>query len=339
MIDLLVVGGGPVGLMSAIHAASAGLSVTVVEPRATPVDKACGEGLMPGAVAALAAVDVQPAGLPFRGIRYVQGDRHVEARFGTGPGRGVRRTELHRALAARAEQAGARTVTRRVTDVAQTSDWVEAAGVRARYLIGADGLHSTVRRAAGLQRAPGPIRRYGLRQHFRVVPWSDLVEVHWCPDAEVYVTPVAADTVGVAVLGPAPLDLDRTLAQLPSIGRHLSGAARTSDARGAGPLWQRSRSRVSGRILLVGDAAGYVDALTGEGLRIGFAEAAAAVDCILTGRADDYEQRWSSITRSYRVLTGSLVRCAGRASLRRAIVPSAQALPPVFARLVSSLAT
>ena len=339
MIDLVVVGGGPVGLMCAIHAASAGLSVTVVEPRSTPVDKACGEGLMPGAVAALAAVDVRPAGMPFHGIRYLQGDGHVEARFAAGPGRGVRRTELHRALAARAERAGVRTVDRRVTEVEQTTDAVAAAGVRARYLIGADGLHSTVRRAAGLQRPPGPVRRYGLRRHYRVAPWSDLVEVHWCPDAEVYVTPVAADTVGVAVLGPGPLDLDRTVAQLPALGRHLSGAARTSDVRGAGPLWQRSRSRVSGRILLVGDAAGYVDALTGEGLRIGFAQAAAAVDCILTGRADDYEQRWSALTRSYRVLTGSLVWCSGRPRVRRAIVPSARSLPPVFARLVNSLAT
>jgi flavin-dependent dehydrogenase len=339
LIDLLVVGGGPIGLMSAIQAGSAGLSVTVVEPRSTPVDKACGEGLMPGAVAALAAVDVHPVGMPFGGIRYLQGDRQVEARFATGPGRGVRRTELHRALAARAEQLGVRFVEQRVTEVEQTAEWVGAAGVRARHLIGADGLHSTVRRAAGLQRPPGPIRRYGLRRHYRVVPWSDLVEVHWGPDAEVYVTPVAADTVGVAVLGRGPLDLDRTLSRLPALGQQLSGAAPVSDVRGAGPLWQRSRSRVSGRILLVGDAAGYVDALTGEGLRIGFAEAAAAVDCILKDRVDDYERRWHTLTRSYRVLTGSLVWCAGQSSVRRAIVPSARSLPPVFARLVNSLAT
>ena len=238
MIDLLVVGGGPVGLMSAIHAGSAGLSVTVVEPRSTPVDKACGEGLMPGAVAALAAVDVQPAGMPFGGIRYLQGDRQVEARFATGPGRGVRRTELHRALAARAEQLGVRFVEQRVTEVEQTAEWVGAAGVRARHLIGADGLHSTVRRAAGLQRPPGPIRRYGLRRHYRVVPWSDLVEVHWGPDAEVYVTPVAADTVGVAVLGRGPLDLDRTLSRLPALGQQLSGAAPVSE-----PGQRRSRGR------------------------------------------------------------------------------------------------
>ena len=231
-----------------------------------------------------------------------------------------------------------RFVEQRVTEVEQTAEWVGAAGVRARHLIGADGLHSTVRRAAGLQRPPGPIRRYGLRRHYRVVPWSDLVEVYWGPDAEVYVTPVAADTVGVAVLGRGPLDLDRTLSRLPALGQRLSGAAPVSDVRGAGPLWQRSRSRVSGRILLVGDAAGYVDALTGEGLRIGFAEAAAAVDCILTGRVDDYERRWHTLTRSYRVLTGSLVWCAGQSSVRRAIVPSARSIPAVFSRLVNSLA-
>src|SRR5262249_12736081 len=95
MTDLVVVGGGPVGLAAAIHAADRGLSAVVLERRTPPLDKACGEGLMPPGVAALGALGVvvpEHARAPFVGIRYVDGDTVAEARFADGPGWGVRRT-------------------------------------------------------------------------------------------------------------------------------------------------------------------------------------------------------------------------------------------------------
>jgi len=338
VIDLLVVGGGPVGLVTAIHAAGHGLSVVVAEPRETPVDKACGEGLMPEALSHLAGLAVHPRGVPFHGIRYVQGERVAEARFSTGPGRGVRRTELQRVLSEQAQAVGVDIVEQRATEVEQGADWVQACGIRARYLVGADGLHSTVRRAVGLHKPSRVPARYGLRQHFSVAPWSDLVEVYWTRKVEIYVTPVASDTVGIAVLGAAPLDLGRSLVDVPALAERLLGAEPASALRGAGPLRQVTSGRVSGRTLLVGDAAGYVDALTGEGLRVGFQEAAAAVECLRAGRPDAYEAEWRQITRSYRMLTRTLLWCAGRPQLRRTIVPSAQVLPGVFGALVNSLA-
>lgn len=74
----------------------------VAEPRPTPIDKACGEGLMPGAVNALAGLGVTVAGHPLRGIRYLDDRHRAEALFAPGPGRGVRRTELQTALVSRA---------------------------------------------------------------------------------------------------------------------------------------------------------------------------------------------------------------------------------------------
>ena len=100
MRDLVVAGGGPVGLAVALHAARAGLDVSVREPREGPIDKACGEGLMPGAVAELEGLGVRPHGHPLAGIRYLDGSgagESVEAAFRFGAGRGVEgRVDLHR---------------------------------------------------------------------------------------------------------------------------------------------------------------------------------------------------------------------------------------------------
>ena len=86
MIDLLVAGGGPAGLATALHGARAGLSVVVVERRSGVIDKACGEGLMPHTVRQLSRLGVSPRGREFVGIRYLDGERQVSAAFRSGCG-------------------------------------------------------------------------------------------------------------------------------------------------------------------------------------------------------------------------------------------------------------
>jgi flavin-dependent dehydrogenase len=339
VIDLLVVGAGPVGLATAVGARLAGLDVAVVEPRRGLIDKACGEGLMPDALTRLRRLGVDPSGVDFYGIRYLRDGRQAEARFSHGPGRGVRRTELHDAIARRARDLGLLLVDARVEAIAQGAEGSEAAGIRARYLVGADGLHSTVRRLLALEAATRGRSRFGIRQHYAVAPWTDLVEVHWLADCEVYVTPVAERTVGVAVLGGAPLSLDVAVSRLPVLVDRLSGARTSSRPRGAGPLRQASTARTRGRALLVGDAAGYVDALTGEGLRVGFAEAEAAVRAVRAEDPSGYEAEGAAITRSYRWLTNGLLWTGSHRRLRPMIVPAAQRLPFAFRRIVDSLAS
>ena len=216
--------------------------------------------------------------------------------------------------------------------------WIEAGGLRARYLVGADGLHSQVRRTLGLGENVSGARRFGVRQHFGIAPWSDCVEVYWLEDSEVYVTPVSTDTVGVAVLGRAILDLDAAIARIPELAARLDSVPRVSDVRGAGPLFQRVTTHSADRALLVGDASGYIDALTGEGLRLGFAEAEAAVAAIVADEPDGYEHAWQKATRSYRFMTGGLLWASSQRSIRPMIVPAARAMPRVFNRIVDSLA-
>lgn len=335
-VDVLVVGGGPVGLAAAIELRCAGREVVVLEPRPGPVDKACGEGLMPGTLRALHRLGVDPAGHVLAGISYRAGGRHVDHRFRHGPGRGVRRTTLHGDLAARAAEVGVVVRAERAHDVTVHEDHVVVDGVTAHRLLACDGLHSSVRRGLGLDGPAQPVRarRYGLRRHVAVAPWSDLVEVHWSRTAEAYVTPVGPDLVGIAVLGPRGTDVADVLRSLPELAAHVDGVE-PGPLRGAGPLRQTTRRRAVGPVRLVGDAAGYVDALTGEGLRVGLEQARAAVATL--DDPDGYERAWRAVTRDYRVLTEGLVRWAG-SPLRAAVVPVARAVPPLFGGIVERLA-
>ena len=295
---------------------------------------------MPAARSALDRLGVDVAGREFVGIRYLAPGRDALARFRRGAGLGVRRTALSSALSARADAVGVKRLDLVAGTPTLRPDGVELAGVTASWLVAADGLHSPLRRALGLHREPprGVRPRYGLRRHYRTAPWTDVVEVHWSRRAEAYVTPVADDLVGVAVLGPGDgTRFDDWLPEFPQLHERIAGAEPASAVRGAGPLRQRAVRRVHGRALLVGDAAGYVDALTGEGLSVGLVSARELVRCVVAGRPDDYEQAWRRATRRYRVLTGTLLFAAQRPPLRRTIVPAAQRMPWVFERIVDQL--
>jgi flavin-dependent dehydrogenase len=337
VIDLLVAGSGPAGAATAIRAALAGLSVVVVEPRSAPIDKACGEGIAHSAVSYLERLGVELSGRPFHGIRYLDGRHSVDARFAAGPGLGVRRTTLHAALMSRLAALDIPALRARVGPITQNTTSVTAAGVTARYLAAADGLHSPIRRQLGLcGENSGEVRR-GLRQHFAVSPWTDLVEVYWSNLGEAYVTPVADDLVGVAVLTSARGTFDSHLDAFPLLKRRLRGAVAASAVMGAGPLRQRVSARTAGRVLLVGDAAGYVDALTGEGIAVALRTSAELVDCVRADRPQDYEAAWRRVSWECRLLTAALLWARNRPVLAPRIVPAAAALPGVYRTIVNRL--
>ncbi|MFF0271462.1 NAD(P)/FAD-dependent oxidoreductase [Kribbella sp. NPDC004536] len=337
MIDLLVAGAGPAGAATAIRAALAGLSVVVVEPRTAPIDKACGEGIAHSAVAYLSRLGVELPGRPFHGIRYLDGTHSVDAHFTRGPGRGVRRTALQSALSDRLAALDIPVLQAHVGPITQNTTSVTAAGLTARYLAAADGLHSPIRRQLGLCTAGSSEVRRGLRRHFAVAPWTDLVEVYWSPLGEAYVTPVADDLVGVAVLTSARGSFDSHLDAFPQLKHRLRGAVPAGTVMGAGPLRQRVRARTAGRVLLVGDAAGYVDALTGEGIAVALRTSAELVDCLRADRPQDYEAAWRRVSWECRLLTASLLWARNRPLLAPHIVPAAARLPAVYRTIVNRL--
>ncbi|HZF12730.1 MAG TPA: NAD(P)/FAD-dependent oxidoreductase [Thermoanaerobaculia bacterium] len=342
--DVAIVGGGPAGLATAIGARLAGLSVVVLDRRQPPIEKACGEGLMPDAAARLAELGVQlPPGAshPIRGIRYVDGPVVAEGIFPGRGGLGVRRLALHQALVARAAEVG---VELRWGTPVRGLWWAgvetDEGPVEAHWVVGADGLLSAVRRWTRLEGEPVPPgrRRFGVRRHYALAPWSDLVEVHWGPECEAYVTPVSPEEVGIALLWSGPTHgFDDLLGRFPALAARVAGVPATSRDRGAGPLAQRVRGVVRGRVALVGDASGYLDAITGEGLAVAFHQASALVAVIAGGAAGDlarYAAAHRRIGRLPGFVTGLVLACERRPALRRRAVAALAAEPALFSRLL-----
>jgi flavin-dependent dehydrogenase len=292
---------------------------------------------MPDGVALLRDLGVVVRGraAPFRGIRFVDGAATAEGLFPGPPGLSVRRLDLHAALVERAAAAG--------VDLCWgvAARGLEPGGVRtghgffaARWIVGADGLASRLRRWAGLERGPGPRRRFGVRRHFALASWSDLVEVHWAAGCEAYVTPLG-DMVGVAMLWRgAPARFDVLLARVPALAARLRGAPPLSRDRGAGPFHQRVRGVHRGRLALVGDAAGYVDALTGEGVALALQEAVALGTAMARGDLAPYARRHRRLTLLSDTLTHLLLVAERRPPVRRRLMATLGRDPGLFSRLL-----
>ena len=344
LTDVVIVGGGPAGLAAAIGGASRGLRVMVLEKRNWPLDKACGEGLMPSGLraldrlGALALID-RTESSPFAGVRYVQEDgSFAEARFVGQGGLGIRRTALTAALAQRADDLGV--ILRPHTKVRgfrllgdRVSMRVDGEPIEARLLVAADGLASPLRHCAGLDLPTTAPRRFGVRQHFRCPAFSPFVEVHFADGVEAYVTPAGAVRVGVAFLWDVGklrkhLLIEELLDSFPAIRERLRGASPDSEPRGAGPLFRAVRTRTADRFVLLGDAAGYVDAITGEGLSLAFhcAEALAAIlpSALARGAGREalrpYEEESARAYRRYSLVARGVLGLSRHPSLRHAIV-------------------
>jgi menaquinone-9 beta-reductase len=337
--DVCVAGGGPAGLAAAIALRREGFGVTVVDCAVPPIDKACGEGLMPGGVAALRDLGVTiPAGLgrPFKGIRFSDGCSTADAEFSRGPGLGIRRTHLHRLLVQKAAETGVIMIwDAKQARLASGGISIGRQLVEARLIVGADGQNSVIRRQAGLNRIQSERRRFAFRKHYRIAPWSDRVEVWWGARCQIYVTPLAEDEVCIAmVTRDRSLRLDGALAECPEIQKRLAKAIPTSTEMGAVTASRRLHCVHRGRVALVGDASGSVDALAGQGLELSFKQAAAVARSLRAGDPRRYQREHEAMGGRTRAMAALLLSLDRHAAVRRKVLATFARWPKMFQLLL-----
>ncbi len=337
--DVVIVGGGPAGLAAAIAARQRGLSVALVDAARPPVDKACGEGIMPDGLAALENLGVSlpvESAAQFRGIRFVHQGQTVEADFGGGHGVAMRRPLLHSALIEHATNVGvSQHWETRVIGRTNTALVTTAGEIRGRFLIGADGLNSVVRRSSGLDEGKIVRRRFGFRRHYAIESWSRFVEVHWGDCGQMYVTPVGPGEICIALITEDPhLRFDEALRHFPFLNKKLGSLEPTTATRGSLTLTRRFHRVCTDEVALIGDASGSADAITGDGMSMSFRQAAVLADAMAAGSLASYRAAHRKICRLPIFMGELMLTMADHPSFRRRVFQVFEKHPDYFRRLL-----
>jgi flavin-dependent dehydrogenase len=278
------------------------LDVLLADPLRPPIDKACGEGLMPDAQKDLAALGILAPGrlgAAFAGIAFLAGRHQAAAPFEHGSGIGIRRLQLHSLLLERCQELGVRLAWGSRVWPGEKQPWLlDGEPCAYRYAIGADGQSSRVRQSIGLGQGKIISRRFGARCHYRVKPWSRMVEVHWGELGQAYITPVGPEEICVATVARSPAArMEAVLAGLPVLRAHLQGAGELSRVRGALTTTRKLRRVTAGNVALTGDASGSADAITGEGIALSFRQALLLAEAIAAENLALYEAGHPAILR------------------------------------------
>lgn len=332
--DVLIIGGGPAGLASALAARQRGLSVVLADAQSFPIDKACGEGIMPDGLAALRQLGIDSTslqGYPFHGICFLDEKRVVQANFPDGIGLGVRRVLLHGIMAQAAADAGIRLLWNAPVHHREGDTFIVGQErILPRWIIGADGNHSRVRRWTHIVPHTSSMR-IGLRRHYQVRPWNTHVEVHWGEKVQAYITPIADQEVCVVFITTRKeLRFETALSLFPELSRRLKLAPHHTTDRG-GMTFCRSLPHVTeDNIALIGEASGAVDAITGEGMMLAFRQATILGEALSKGDLSFYQEAHPLVFRRARIMSHLMLQMSEYATLRKAVLSSFQAVPALF---------
>ncbi len=339
--DVFVIGGGPAGLAAAIAARERGFRVVVADGAKPPIDKACGEALMPDAIAALKRLGVavpSAEACPIRGVRFLSSALSAEADFPSSErGLSIRRTALHRIMIERAADLGIGLLWQSVvTGISGNDVQMGERAVRTRWILGADGVNSRVRRWANLDVQSRTGLRYAFRQHYRVAPWTDRMEIYWGKNSQAYATPVNSEEVCVAVASRnAGLRLDETLPEFPELNARVRSAEISSVERGSVSANRKLKRVWRGNVGLIGDASGTVDAITGEGLGLAFSQAVALADSLASGNLASYQAAHRRLALRPLLMARLMLTLDGRPRFQQRTLQAFREHPEVFRRLLA----
>jgi flavin-dependent dehydrogenase len=339
--DVFVIGGGPAGLAAAIAARQQGFRVTVADGAKPPIDKACGEALMPDAIKALERLGVTvPAAdaCPLRGVRFLSSGLTAEAGFpSSGCGLSIRRTALHHVMTERAAGLGVDLLWQSVvTGISSEEVQLRERAVHTKWIVGADGVNSRVRRWANLDAHSRTDVRYAFRRHYRVRPWTDHMEIHWGEHCQAYATAVSNEQVCVAVASHNPeLRLEESLPEFRELNARLQGAGTASAERGSVSANRKLKRVWRKNVALIGDASGTVDAITGEGLGLSFSQAAVLANCLKSGNLAQYQTSHRRLALRPWLMARLMLTLDGRPGVQQRTLQVFRKRPEVFRRLLA----
>ena len=340
--DVFVVGGGPAGLAAAILASRKGFRVMLADRASPPIDKTCGEGLLPDTVASLGTLGVtfeRGEAVPLRGIRFLEASQGlaVEATFPQCSGLGVRRTLLHAKLLQCAAEAGVSFAWgARVTGLGAGDVACNRSKIHSRWVIGADGENSQIRKWIFPRTPRHEQIRFGRRQHFRCLPWTDFVEVYWGPSCQITITPVGLEEICLAMTSRNPrMKLKNALLEVPELAERVAGSSPTTPERGAAAALRYLWSVRRGRFALVGDASGSVDPVTGEGLGLAFRQAHSLTDALCASDLRPYQASHARISRIPRLMSRLILLMDAHPWFRKRVMRALASEPSLFLRLLN----
>jgi flavin-dependent dehydrogenase len=208
--------------------------------------------------------------------------------------------------------------------------------LRARWIAGADGSHSSVRRWVGLDEFRRERRRFGFRRHYAVAPWSERMELHWGDGCQFYVTPISDREVCVVLMSrDSHLRLNDALPQFPRLAARLAGVAPVTEERGALSSTCRIHSVTRGRVALIGDASGRVDAITGDGLCLAFRQAGALARALAEGNLARYEAAHRRLSRRPMFMADFMLTLERRAPIQDRALRALASRPALFKNLLA----
>ena len=373
--DVVVVGGGPAGATTARLLGEAGWTVILLDAQTFPREKPCGEGIMPTGVRLLDQWGLlqkipEAQRHPIRGVEFVVNETaRVRGDFpdmgaGYRTGLGVRRRILDELLLRHAgalpsvaihEGEPAKDVRRTARGAIEVL--TDRSAYRARLVVGADGIRSLVRRKVGLDTARGRRQRFGIRTHFQLPPGTSPGE-YVCVEHDVrdqcFTTPVGDSEVQISLLVDKPgmrafagrLEpaFQDAVNRRPRLRKLLDGAQRISPILACGPFDTWPSRRTADNVLLVGDAGGYLDPMTGEGISLALQGSVWAAEVIDDGlrsgdlssrRLRPYDRRVSRALRDYRWLTRALLWVSRHPGLARRVVSRMSRCPDLYSALLA----